>query len=102
MTFPDVQEALDGDGTVETDTGGAESSQSGGGGNPTMGSGRASGTDSGQELDETGDGRHELPCGHETFAFEDVPDAKIRRNDGLRMTVATCEECGQSWTVTDE
>jgi hypothetical protein len=85
--------------TAETDT---ETSQSGGGQNPTMGSGSVSGTDSGQEMDETGDGRHELPCGHETFAWSDVPDSSIKTVDGVDMTIVSCDECDGQWTVTDE
>jgi hypothetical protein len=68
------------------------SSTSTSGDNPTVGDGDSGGG---------GNDGQELPCGHDTFAWADVPDSAIRRNDGMKMTHVTCGECGQSWTVSD-
>jgi hypothetical protein len=70
--------------------------------NPTVGNGNVSGSDSGTDMDSAGSGRYELPCGHETFAWADVPDRAIKTKDGVRMTMVGCDTCEGEWVVTDE
>jgi len=93
MSYRDVMDEHGGTGNGSTgQTQRSTTDQSTGGGNPTVGDGDSgSGGSDGQEL----------PCGHDTFAWADVPDSAIRENEGMRMTHVTCPECGQSWTVSD-
>lgn len=80
----------------------SQPSQSGGDDNPTVGGGDSGGGRDGQDMDPAGGERYELPCGHETFAWSDVPDSAIKQENGTKYTYVACDDCDGEWMVTDE